>query len=465
MGFSRPPILEIEARFARRVGQRLDAAVVEIARAVKDHRLDAGLARALSDEAPDFLRRVDVGAGLQLAAHVLLERGGGRKRDAALVVDDLRVDLLRRAEHRQPRPAVRGLADRAPNPRLAAVLGPYSLSHDRRPLLLLAFLAEDELVRILHALALVGLRAAEVADLGGGLADLLLVDAGDDDLRRLRGRDRDAGRDRIIDVVAVAERQLQGLAGDLGAVADAIDLELLLETLGDAVDEALHLGAGHAPLGAGALRLVARRDADSAVLHGDGHLLGDEEAQLALGALHLHGLAGDARRHPGRHRNRLLAYSRHVGLLTFLYACGAGSEDLAEHFAADVALARLVVGHDTLGRRQNGGAEPIGHARHGVDGGVDAPARLRHPLDGADHRLAVVVLELDRELGAAVAELGGGIVADVAFRLQDLEHVGAQARARRLHRALAAELGIADAGQHIAERICHRHGRLPTSST
>ncbi len=43
------------------------------------------------------------------------------------------------------------------------------------PLLLLAFLAEDVLVGIFHALALVGLGLAEFADLGGDLADLLLV--------------------------------------------------------------------------------------------------------------------------------------------------------------------------------------------------------------------------------------------------------------------------------------------------
>src|SRR5215207_4120357 len=260
MGFSRPPILEIEARFARRVGQPLDAAVVEIARAVKDHRLDAGLARALSDEAPDFVRR---------------------------------------------------LADRAPNPRLAAVLGPYSLSHDGRPLLLLAFLAEDELVRILHALALVGLGAAEVADLGGGLADLLLLDAGDDHLGRLRRHDRDPGRDRVFDVVAVAERELQHLAGDLRPIADAVDLELLLETLGDALDEVRELRAGHAPLRPGVLRLAARIDRDGAALHRHRDLLGHDEGQLALLALDLHRLAGNGRRHAGRHRDRLLANSRH----------------------------------------------------------------------------------------------------------------------------------------------------------
>src|SRR5215204_6550636 len=88
---------EIETALAGGVGQRLDAAVIEIARAVEHDRLHAGGARALGDETPDLLRRVDVGARLQLPAHVLFEGRGGSERDAALVIDDLRVDLLRRA--------------------------------------------------------------------------------------------------------------------------------------------------------------------------------------------------------------------------------------------------------------------------------------------------------------------------------------------------------------------------------
>src|SRR5215469_9940685 len=105
------------------------------------------------------------------------------------------------------------------------------------PLLLLAFLTEDALVGIFDAFALVGLRRAVFADLGGDLADLLAVAAGDHDLDRLRRRNRDALRDRIDDVVAVAERELQVLALHRGAVADAGDFELLLKALGDAVDE------------------------------------------------------------------------------------------------------------------------------------------------------------------------------------------------------------------------------------
>src|SRR5436305_4541071 len=88
------------------------------------------------------------------------------------------------------------------------------------PLLLLAFLAEDVLVRILHALALVGLGLAERPDLGRRLADLLRVDAADYDLGRLRHRDRDPFRDRIRNVVRVAELELQRLALTCRAIAN-----------------------------------------------------------------------------------------------------------------------------------------------------------------------------------------------------------------------------------------------------
>src|SRR3974390_3316159 len=73
------------------------------------------------------------------------------------------------------------------------------------PLLLLAFLAEDELAGILHALALVGFGRTEGADFCRNLTDPLLVDAADDDLGRLRRGDRDSFRDRVDHVVTEAE--------------------------------------------------------------------------------------------------------------------------------------------------------------------------------------------------------------------------------------------------------------------
>src|SRR5262249_62098906 len=84
--------------------------------------------------------------------------------------------------------------------------------HHELPLLLLAFLAEDEFARILHALALVGLGLAERPDLGRRLANLLRVDTADDDLGRLGHGDCDPLRYWIRNVVRVAELELQDLA-------------------------------------------------------------------------------------------------------------------------------------------------------------------------------------------------------------------------------------------------------------
>src|ERR1700735_3482122 len=97
-------------------------------------------------------------------------------------------------------------------------------------LLLLAFLAEDELAGIFHALPLIRFRAAEAADLWGDPADFPVVDAGHGGLGR---GDRHSGRNGVQDVVAVPERELQVLAGDRGFVATAVNLKLLLEPLGD----------------------------------------------------------------------------------------------------------------------------------------------------------------------------------------------------------------------------------------
>ena len=152
--------------------------------------------RALGEQLADLGRRGRVGAGLQLRAQVLVERRGGGERLPVGVVDDLGIDVLRRAEDAEAQPAVRrpcGLRGGRGRCGELECSWPWLA-----PLLLLAFLAEDLLVGVFHALALVGLGLAELADLGGDLADLLLVDAGDDDLGRLRRCDRDArpGSDR-----------------------------------------------------------------------------------------------------------------------------------------------------------------------------------------------------------------------------------------------------------------------------
>src|SRR3977135_1214020 len=73
----------------------------------------------------------------------------------------------------------------------------------------LAGLSTDLLPGVAHALALVGLRLACGADLGGDLADELLVDSNDRKASRIFDLERDARRRHDLDLVAVAEAQLE----------------------------------------------------------------------------------------------------------------------------------------------------------------------------------------------------------------------------------------------------------------
>ena len=89
---------------------------------------------------------------------------------------------------------------------------------------------------VAHALALVRLGRTVGADLRRHLADLLLVDALDQNLGLHRGLDLDALRHRVHDRMRETERQVDLVAGGLRAEADADQRQLLLEARGDALD-------------------------------------------------------------------------------------------------------------------------------------------------------------------------------------------------------------------------------------
>src|SRR5690349_13358684 len=100
----------------------------------------------------------------------------------------------------------------------------------------LAHLSADVLSLVADSLALVGLGRAHLADLGGRLADHLLVGPLDDDLRRRGHLKRDAGARLDRHRVRVADVELEVGALERRAIADALDLELLLEALRDSLD-------------------------------------------------------------------------------------------------------------------------------------------------------------------------------------------------------------------------------------
>src|SRR4029453_6221625 len=103
----------------------------------------------------------------------------------------------------------------------------------------LSGLAADMLPGLAHALALVRVGLAQPPDVGRHLADLLLVDALDREPGRAGDLEGDALGSLDRDLVGVAEAEHQVRALGLDPVADPLDLELLLEPLGDALD---HVG-------------------------------------------------------------------------------------------------------------------------------------------------------------------------------------------------------------------------------
>ena len=102
----------------------------------------------------------------------------------------------------------------------------------------------EDFIGVLDALALVGFRRSLGSDVGSKLANLLLVDAVDDDLVGSRNLNGDAVD--LFHVHKVRETKVHNeLVAFLGSsVADAVDLELLLEALGHADDHVIHQRAG-----------------------------------------------------------------------------------------------------------------------------------------------------------------------------------------------------------------------------
>src|SRR5262245_41550320 len=171
--------------------------------------------------------------------------------------------------------------------RRAVLFSTMVLPKPERPLGLLGFLQGDFFAGVAHALALVGLRRTERADLRGDLADALLVGALDQDLGLGRHRDGDAFRGLEHDRVREAERQVEVLAGERGAIADTDQLQLLLVALADALH---HVVEKRARGTRGAAVLALDGALDLAALDLDLDAVHAGELQRALRALDGHGI-------------------------------------------------------------------------------------------------------------------------------------------------------------------------------
>src|SRR6266404_1898676 len=97
--------------------------------------------------------------------------------------------------------------------------------------LLLQALAGDA-----NAFLLVRIRRTQRTNVRSYLAKLALVRAADHDVRLLVHRDLNASRNLELDGMRLAERESNGFALEFRAVANAHEVEILLEALRDAVN-------------------------------------------------------------------------------------------------------------------------------------------------------------------------------------------------------------------------------------
>src|SRR6187431_2328581 len=143
------------------------------------------------------------------------------------------------------------------------------------------------------------------------------------------------------------------------------------------------------------------------------------------------------------------------------------SPDVAEDLAADVALARLAVGHEAMGGGQDSHAEATEHARHGVGAAVDPQARRRDATQAGDRAVTIGrVLELDgQDLADAAGRRAGLEAADVALLLEDFGEAHLLLRRGHAHlvvtRTTSSDRGSrrrvrARAGTDGRDRTCDR---------
>src|ERR1700712_824902 len=130
--------------------------------------------------------------------------------------------------------------------------------------------------------------------------------------------------------------------------------------------------------------------------------------------------------------------------------------DVAKDFATDTGSAGLAVGHHALGRGDDRHAEAVHDGRDGITAAIDAQAGTAHALDAFDDGTTCVVLQRDLEFRLHAFGLDGEAV-DIALVLQNLGDSHLELRRRHADNRLLNALGVADAGQHVGDRITHAH--------
>src|SRR5437899_5331564 len=284
-----PSPLELQSPFAGAVSHRLHAPVILITAAVEHDLGDAFLLSLHGDELPDGEAPRHLALALDLHALGGVRRAGDG--DATPIVHQLRVDVLGRAEHDQARPlgcAFHLLAN-PQVPAIAALRRGFDFpngAHDLfRRLGRLTRLAADLLADVADAFALVGLGRPDIAQLRGHLAHQFLVHALDLQEDVVGHRDLDPLRSVVGHGMREANHQLHPDRLRLRLVPDALDLQRLRESVGDAFHHVRDERARETVQRLMTCFIRRTLDQDGAVLEAQRHLRIQRPADFALRSL------------------------------------------------------------------------------------------------------------------------------------------------------------------------------------
>jgi hypothetical protein len=126
--------------------------------------------------------------------------------------------------------------------------------------------------------------------------------------------------------------------------------------------------------------------------------------------------------------------------------------------AADLALARLDVGQQTLRRRDDPHAESVAHRLDLAGTAVDPAARLADPLHAVDRGLALrAVAQEDAHRVRRTLDFDLPVVADEALLLEETADLQLEPGDRHVEPVVLRQMGVADPRQQIRDGIGHAH--------
>src|SRR3954447_17898752 len=142
---------------------------------------------------------------------------------------------------------------------------------------------------------------------------------------------------------------------------------------------------------------------------------------------------------------------------------GLSSPDVGEDFPTHALLVGLTVGEQPLAGRDDRDAEAAEHLGQAGVLGVDAQPGLADPPDTGDRALPVAaVLQRDGQglLDLALLRVLHGERGDVALLLEDLRDALLDLAVRHRHGVVEGLVRVAQTGQHVCDRVGHRHGSV-----